>query len=402
MSGSTVLDVVLVLALLGYAVTGWRQGVVASVLGLVGLVGGAFLALRFVPDLLEDRAGVDVGTTTGAIALVAVVFLSAALAQSLMLVLGRRVREAVRAPLARAVDSLLGLVAVVAAAVLVVWVVAGALRNDGPPQLRSLVAGSTVVQAIDEVVPPSAGRLVDGVTRALDAGGFPRVFEGLGPEPIPPVAAPDQAFVDDPDVVRALGSVIRVRAEAGRCDRAQVGSGWVVAPGRVVTNAHVVAAADDVRVRVGGTGRERVARVVAFDPRRDVAVLDVPGLRAPALDLGRELAAGDPAVLAGFPGDAGLSVGGARVRTTLSAQGADIYGRLGVTREIYSLRGTVRSGGSGGPVLDPAGDVVGMVFATSLDDPDTGYALTLDEIAPVVRRGTTGETAVSTGRCVDG
>ncbi len=402
MSGSTVLDVVLVLALLAYAATGWRQGVVASALGLVGLVGGAFLALRFVPDLLEDRAGVDIGTTTGALALVTIVFLTAALAQSLMLVLGRRVREAVRAPLARALDSLLGLVAVVAAAVLVVWVVAGALRNDGPPQLRSLVAGSSVVQAIDEVVPPSAGRLVDGVTRALDAGGFPRVFEGLGPEPIPPVAAPDQAFVDDPDVVRALGSVIHVRAEARRCDRAQVGSGWVVAPGRVVTNAHVVAAADDVRVSVGGTGRDRVARVVAFDPRRDVAVLDVPGLPAPALDLGRELAAGDPAVLAGFPGDAGLSVGGARVRTTLTAQGADIYGRLGVSREIYSLRGTIRSGASGGPVLDPAGDVVGMVFATSLDDPDTGYALTLDEIASVVRRGTTSETAVSTGRCVDG
>ncbi|WP_377640157.1 MarP family serine protease [Oryzobacter terrae] len=400
MSGSVVLDVVLVLALLAYALTGWRQGVVASALGLVGLVGGAFLALRFAPDLLEDHGGVDIGTTTGAIALVAIVFLTAALAQSLMLVLGRRVREAVRAPLARALDSLLGLVAVVAAAVLVIWVVAGALRNDGPPALRSLVAGSTVVQAIDEVVPPSAGRLVDGVTRALDAGGFPRVFEGLGPEPIPPVAAPDQAFVDDPDVVRALGSVIHVRADAGRCDRAQVGSGWVVAPGRVVTNAHVVAAADDVRVSVKGTGRDRVARVVAFDPRRDVAVLDVPGLPAPALDLGRQLGAGDPAVLAGFPGDAGLTVGGARVRTTLTAQGADIYGRLGVTREIYSLRGTIRSGASGGPVLDPQGEVVGMVFATSLDDPDTGYALTLDEIAPVVRRGLAADSAVSTGRCV--
>ena len=321
MSGSVVLDVVLVIALLGYGVTGWRQGVVASVLGLVGLVGGAFLALRFAPDLLEDRAGVDIGTTTGAIVLVGVVFVTAALAQSLMLVLGRRVRDSVRAPLARAVDSLLGLVAVVAAAVLVVWVVAGALRHDGPPPLRSLVAGSAVVQAIDEVVPPSAGRLVDGVTRALDAGGFPRVFEGLGPEPIPPVAAPDEGFVDDPDVVRALGSVIHVRADAGRCDRAQVGSGWVVAPGRVVTNAHVVAAADDVRVSVKGTGRDLAARVVAFDPRRDVAVLDVPGLPAPALALGRELAAGDPAVLAGFPGDAGLTVGGARVRTTLTRAG---------------------------------------------------------------------------------
>ena len=135
-------------------------------------------------------------------------------------------------------------------------------------------------------------------------------------------------------------------------------------------------------------------------PALALPAVTATGLPAPALDLGRELGAGDPAVLAGFPGDAGLTVGGARVRTTITAQGADIYGRLGVTREIYSLRGTIRSGASGGPVLDPQGEVVGMVFATSLDDPDTGYALTLDEIAPVVRRGLAADSAVSTGRCV--
>ncbi len=193
-----------------------------------------------------------------------------------------------------------------------------------------------------------------------------------------------------------------MRAEAGSCDRAQVGSGWVIGPGRVATNAHVVAGADVVRVSAKGTGRERPARVVAFDPRRDVAVLEVPGLPSPALARGAELAAGDPAVLAGFPGDEGLWVGSARVRATIEARGADIYGRQGVTREIYSLRARVRSGASGGPVLDPDGEVVGMVFATSLDDPDTGYALTLDEIRPVLQRGLAAASAVSTGPCATG
>ena len=393
------LDVVLV-ALLGlYAWSGWRQGFVSAVLGLVGLVGGAFLALRFVPALLEDHLGVPRSTPMGVLALLGAVFAAAAVGQTLFLVLARRVRESVSAPGARAVDSALGLVAVLTASVLVVWVVAGAVRVGGPPGARELVAHSAVVTAVDEIVPPSAGRVVDEVTQALDRGGFPKVFEGLGPEPITPVQAPDPNLARDPRIAAALGSVVHVRAESRDCGQAQVGSGWVVSPRHVVTNAHVVAGAQDVVVSVRGTGRERVARVVAYDPERDVAVLDVPGLPAPALPQGDALSTGDAAVLAGFPGDAGLWVGPARVRGTLTASGQDVYGTSSVVRQIYSLRAQVRRGASGGPVLDPRGRVVGMVFATSLDDPDTGYALTLREIAPVLRSAQGASTAVATGAC---
>jgi len=398
-SGSVVLDVVLV-ALLGlYAWSGWRQGFVSAVLGLVGLVGGAFLALRFVPALLEDHLGVPRSTPMGVLALLGAVFAAAAVGQTLFLVLARRVRESVSAPGARAVDSALGLVAVLTASVLVVWVVAGAVRVGGPPGARELVAHSAVVTAVDEIVPPSAGRVVDEVTQALDRGGFPKVFEGLGPEPITPVQAPDPNLARDPRIAAALGSVVHVRAESRDCGQAQVGSGWVVSPRHVVTNAHVVAGAQGVVVSVRGTGRERVARVVAYDPERDVAVLDVPGLPAPALPQGDALSTGDAAVLAGFPGDAGLWVGPARVRGTLTASGQDVYGTSSVVRQIYSLRAQVRRGASGGPVLDPRGRVVGMVFATSLDDPDTGYALTLREIAPVLRSAQGASTAVATGAC---
>jgi S1-C subfamily serine protease len=163
-----------------------------------------------------------------------------------------------------------------------------------------------------------------------------------------------------------------------------------------------VAGADRVTVSVRGTGRERAARVVAFDPRRDVAVLDVGDLTAPVLGQGPPLDAGAAAALAGFPGDDGLWVGAARVRDVLRARGADIYGSATVSRQIYSLRAQVRRGASGGPVLDPRGEVVGMVFATSLDDPDTGYALTLDEVAPTLRLGAHATRTVSAGACVSG
>jgi S1-C subfamily serine protease len=398
-SGSVLLDLALLLLLGLYAWSGWRQGFLAAVLGLVGLVGGAFLALRFVPSLLEDRLGVVLSTPVGVFALLATVFGAAALGQGLFLLLARRVRESVEAPGARALDSALGLVAVLTASVLVVWVVAGAVRVNGPPGVRELVARSAVVTAVDEIVPPSAGRLVDEVTQALDREGFPQVFEGLGPEPIAPVDAPDAGVTRDPRIAAALGSVIHVRADSRGCGRAQVGSGWVLSPRHVVTNAHVVAGSDFVTVSVRGTGRDREARVVAFDPRRDVAVLEVPGLVAPPLPQGRAMTAGQPAVLAGFPGDDGLWVGAARVRSTLDAAGQDIYGTSGVVRQIYSLRAQVRRGASGGPVLDRRGEVVGMVFATSLDDPDTGYALTLDEIAPVLRGALTASGSVATGAC---
>ncbi|WP_299446006.1 MarP family serine protease [uncultured Phycicoccus sp.] len=402
MTGSTTLDIVLVVALLAYTVSGWRQGFVAAVLGVVGLITGAYLAVRFGPTLLGSHTDIDVATPVGTLVLIGIVLLVATLGQGLMLALSSTVRARIQTSGLRLVDSLLGAVAVLVAAVLVLWVVAGAVRTGGPAALRSAVARSTVVQTVDAVVPPSASRIVDDVTSALDRGGFPRVFEGLGPEPISSVPPPDDDLRRDPDIERAVGSVIHVRADAPRCGQAQVGSGWVMSRGHVATNAHVVAGATSVQVDVGGTGPELDATVVAFDPDRDIAVLSVPGLRAPVLGRGEDLSRGADAVVAGFPGDEGLWVGAARVRAVLTARGADIYGQAGTTREIYSLRAQVRQGASGGPLLDAEGDVVGMVFATSLDDDDTGYALTLDEMSPVLTAAARSTAAVSTGRCAAG
>ncbi|MBM6404572.1 MarP family serine protease [Phycicoccus sp. CSK15P-2] len=399
MSGSTILDLALVVLLLSYAANGWRQGFVSAVLGLVGLVGGALVAMRFAPGLLEEHAGVDLTTPFGVFVTIAVVLFVATTAQWLLLVLGSSIRSSMRLPGYRAADSALGALAVLVATLFVIWAVAGAVRAAGPPGLRAAVADSRVVRAADSVVPSRASVLVDDLTRALDADVFPRVFEGLGPEPIAAVPAPDGALAGDPDIERALRSVIHVRAESGRCESTQVGSGWVSRRGRVVTNAHVVAGAERVQVSVGGRGAELAARVVAFDPERDIAVLSVPGLAAPALPTGPELARTDDAVLAGFPGDQGLWVGAARVRDVLDARGADIYGSPGPTREIYSLRAEVRQGASGGPMLDPDGEVVGMIFATSLDDPQTGYALTLAEVQPVLTAARGTDSPVSTGRC---
>lgn len=399
MSGSLLLDLLLGLVLLVYTLSGFRQGLIAAMLGLLGLIVGAFVTLRYGPSLIEEHTDLDLTTPGGTLVLIGAVLVVATVAQGVMLAIASRFREAIRAAAFRAVDSTLGAVALLVAAILVTWVVAGAVRTGGPPPLRAAVAQSAVIRFIDFLVPSKTSVLVDDVTRALDRTGIPRVFEGLGPEPITPVTAPDPALVKDPQVARAVASVIHVRAEAPRCDQTQVGSGWVLSSGKVVTNAHVVAGASRVTVDVGGKGPELVARVVAFDADRDIAVLAVPSLPARPIPTGTPLARGADTVLAGFPGDEGLWVGAGRVRGVLEARGANIYGDTGTTRQIYSLRAQVRQGASGGPVLDTDGRVVGMVFATSLDDPQTGYALTLAEMTPVLRDAASAQDRVGTGRC---
>jgi S1-C subfamily serine protease len=158
----------------------------------------------------------------------------------------------------------------------------------------------------------------------------------------------------------------------------------------------------EAAVQVGGVGREYSAQIVVFDPERDLAVLAVDGLTAAPLRLGGTLAIGDESVVAGFPLDGPYRLDPARVRRTLTATGSDIYGQPGVTREIYSLFARVEPGNSGGPLLTPTGEVVGVVFAKSLDDPSTGYALTLTEARPVLDAAADASQPVDTGGCSTG
>jgi S1-C subfamily serine protease len=195
---------------------------------------------------------------------------------------------------------------------------------------------------------------------------------------------------------------VKITGEATSCGRGQEGSGAVIAPHRVVTNAHVVAGVTNPRVQVGGTGRRYLASVVSFDARRDLAVLSVPGLKTAAIPLGSDLSRGDPALVAGFPNDGPFHASAARVRQLIRARGEDIYGQPGAVRAVYSLYVTVQPGNSGGPVLNAKGQLVGVVFAKSLDDKATGYALTLGESRSTIEQGATATAPVGTGGCANG
>ncbi len=402
MSGGTILDIVLGLVLLGYAVNGYRQGLMVSALSLFGFLGAGALALGLLPTLLQRWQWLQDREVVRIVVLVFGVFLVASLGQGLMVRLGNRVRSRVRARSLRTVDALLGAVAVAASVAVLLWFIAASVRPAAPAPLARAIGESQLLRTIDRVVPPETGRLFAGFRTMLDRNGFPRVFDGLSPEPITPVQPPDGSAPASAAVTAASGSMVKIVGVAQACNRGQEGSGWVIAPGRVVTNAHVVAGMQTPTVRVQGVGRVYDTTVVVFDPQRDLAVLEVPGLQAPALTLGTPLAANDPAVVAGFPLDGPYRLDFARVRRVIDATGSDIYGQPGIDREIYSLYARVEPGNSGGPLLSTSGKVVGIVFAKSLDDDSTGYALTLTEAKPVLDVAASASRPVTTGACSAG
>ena len=397
-----IVDVLLAVLLLSYAVTGYRQGLLVSTMSLVGFLSGGALGMWLLPQLLQRWNGVGDNVLWHTVLLVFGVFVMASVGQGLAVSAGTRLRRQVRLKPARVVDAVLGGVASLVAVSILVWFVAGAVRGGAPAPLARAIGSSRILQTIDRAVPAQTTQLFAGFRALLDREGFPRVFDGVQVEPIPSVASPNPAVAASPGVAAAGASVVKITGLAAACNRGQEGSGWVVSPGRVVTNAHVVAGMASPRVRVQGAGRSYDSQVVVFDPQRDLAVLDVRGLRAPALREGDQLGRGDGAVVAGFPLDGPYRLDPARVRTVLTARGSDIYGSPGTVREVYSLYARVEPGNSGGPLLARDGRVVGIVFAKSLDDVSTGYALTLREAAPVLDAARAATAPVGTGVCAAG
>lgn len=399
MSGATILDIVLLLVLASYAVGMYRAGLVASALSISGLLAGGLLALWGLPLLLDEWSVAAGDPAIRGVLLVFGVLLAAALGQGLGAKLGARWRSWVKFEPARVLDSVLGGIAAVAVGAGLVWLVAGAIVGTLPSPAPQSVTGSRVLQGIDRAMPAEADRVLGSAYNALDVDGFPRVFTGVQPEAIRPVDPPDPGVTEGRGIDAAQSSVVKVTGQAVDCGRGQSGSGWVAAPQRVVTNAHVVAGVDDPTVQVGGTGRSYSAKTVAFDPESDVAVLAVPDLPAEPLPTGEDQGHGDPVVVAGFPlgGDYDLDPG--RVRDRIDARGASIDGTPGVVRDIYSVNAEVEQGNSGGPLLTPTGQVVGTVFAKSVSSSGTGYVLTLDETRSVIDEGIRADGPVETGSC---
>jgi S1-C subfamily serine protease len=376
----TGIDWVIIGAVVLLALFGWAQGFVAGALALVGFAAGAWLGTRIAPLVLE---GGRESTWAPAFALIGAIVAGGVLAASFEGV-GARLRARVSSPAFAAVDGVLGAALTACVGLLVAWVL-GAVALRAAPDIRRDVQRSAILRELNAVLPPTGPLL--NTLRALDP--FPRID---GPQArVPP---PQPGIAGDREVRAARASVVKILGTA--CGVGVEGSGWVAEPGVVVTNAHVVAGQDDTRVLPEGREPGLEAQAIAFDPRNDLAVLSVPGLEAPALELENDPESGTSAAILGFPLNGPYDVRAGRLGQTREVVSQDAYGRGPVRRSIVSLRGTVRSGNSGGPMVDGGGRVVTTIFAATTSGPRGGYgvpnAIVRDTLA-----GAGGP--VSTGQC---
>ncbi|MER6983042.1 MarP family serine protease, partial [Streptomyces carpinensis] len=306
-------------------------------------------------------------------------------------------RELDHGPL-RVADGIGGAAANSVAVLIVAWVAASVLGASSSPVVTTAIRDSTLLGAVQKAMPDTTPAWFSHATSALTEAGFPQVFNPFENEPAAGVARPSGDSVTADATNAARLSTVKIQGSSG--NQGREGSGFVYARQHVMTNAHVVAGIDDPTVQIGGAGHSYQARVVLFDPDRDVAVLYVPGLQAPVLRFDSTAARGDSAVVAGYPQDGSLNLQAATVANRIRATGQNIYNSAMVTREIYAIRSTVRPGNSGGPLLTGDGRVYGMVFARSTSDRETGYVLTAAEIAPDAQQAASETTAVDTGELV--
>lgn len=389
------LDLVLLLLILLYAASGYRRGLVAGCVSLAGFVGGAVVGVWVLPWVMDF---VTRGTTTATVTAVLTVLVPAVVGHELAGRLALRLRRELDHGPLRVADGIGGAAANAVAVLIVAWVAASVLGASSSPVVTTAIRDSKLLGAVQKAMPDTTPAWFSRATSALTEAGFPQVFNPFENEPAAGVAEPSGDSVTAQATRAARLSTVKILGTSG--NQGREGSGFVFARRHVMTNAHVVAGIDDPAVQIGGVGHAYQARVVLFDPDRDVAVLYVPGLNAPVLSFDGTAARGDAAVVAGYPQDGGLDLQAATVANRIRATGQNIYNTATVTREIYAIRSTVRPGNSGGPLLTGDGRVYGMVFARSTSNSETGYALTAAEIASDARQAATATTAVDTGALV--
>jgi S1-C subfamily serine protease len=388
------LDGILLLAVVAFGVSGYRQGFVVGAFSFVGFLGGAVLGAKLAPTISTWIGNGQRSPLTGII----VVFAGAVLGQLVASAVAAAVRARIQWRPAQTVDSVGGAIISGISVLLVAWLMATAVNRSPFQALRRQIHSSGVIKAVDAMVPDNARQLFANFLRLVEQQGFPQVFAGLGGDTIVPTRPPDPALARSLVVTRVKPSILKVSGNAPSCQKSIEGSSFVFSPQHVMTNAHVVAGVPQPSVEVNGEHLD--ATTVLFDPKRDVAVLYVPRLRATPLSFAAKPAvSGDSAIVIGYPENGPFTPVAARIRDRMDARGVDIYSRSTVTREIYGLRSQVLPGNSGGPLISPSGQVLGVVFAAATDDSQTGYALTASEVTQDAVAGYAAKTGVSTGGC---
>jgi S1-C subfamily serine protease len=395
MTTSQWLDIAVLAVAFVAAISGWRSGALGSLLSFVGVLLGAVAGVLLAPHLVAQISAPRAKLFAALFLILALVVVG----EVAGVVLGRAVRSAIRSDGVRFLDSMIGMALQLVVVLTAAWLLATPLtQSKDQPALASAVRGSRVLAEVNDMAPTWLKTVPRRLSTLLNTSGLPAVLEPFSRTPVVAVATPDAALASTPVVAATQPSVVKVHAIAPSCQKVLEGSGFVLSPDRVMTNAHVVAGADTVSVAVNGNPYD--ATVVSYDPSVDIAILAAPNLPAQPLAFADEAAkTGTDALVMGYPGGGDFQATPARIRETIQLSGPDIYRNATVNREVYTVRATVEQGNSGGPMIDVNGRVLGVVFGAAVDDNDTGFVLTAREVSGELAR--IGDTQpVPTGTCV--
>ncbi len=395
MTSSQWLDIAVIVVALIAAISGWRSGALGSLMSFVGVVLGAIAGVMLAPHVISHVHSPRGKLFTALLLILALVVIG----EVAGVVLGRAVRGSIRSGPVRVVDSIIGVALQLVVVVVAAWLLGSPLTSSGQVGLASAVQGSKVISEVDKYAPEWLRTVPKRMSALLSTSGLPNALEPLGPAQAQNVEPPDASLADSLVVARTRPSVVKIRGVAQSCQKVLEGTGFVIAPNRVMSNAHVVAGSDSVTVEA--EGKKYDATVVSYDPDSDISILDVPNLpQQPLVFADQPAKSGTDAVVLGYPGGGDFVATPARVREIIELNGPDIYKSTTVNREVYTIRGIVRQGNSGGPMINRAGQVIGVVFGAAVDDNDTGFVMTTNEVSRQLAK--IGNTAkVPTGACVN-
>ncbi|GGE95885.1 MarP family serine protease [Mycetocola zhadangensis] len=388
--GSIALDVVLLVVVVGALIQGYSRGLFRIVGGIAGMIAGgvaAFFSLPLIATWLPEWR---------VLASIAAAVLLISIGYTVGIALGNLIRRPLHKTPLKLVDKLVGALANTSVALLVISVLAFSAQALGAPMVSQAMASSTVLRTLDSLMPAPVESFLAQVRTTVMNDGLPRVLDAVGV----PTTSPDLPAVqlDSPALTTAAASVVRITGNAPSCGTGRVGSGFVVSEDRVVTNAHVLAGVTELVVEAPNE-MPRPGRIVYFDPVDDLAVIDVSGLDAPALPMATALSPGSEAAVMGYPFGGPFTAGSASVLAHGTTLVPDIYGATPAPRQVYTLAANVQQGNSGGPLLTTDGAVVGVIFAKSDVTENVGYALTMEEVLPVIAQAPSFSAQVQSGAC---
>ena len=395
MDPAWIVDGSIVVAVLAAMTSGWRQGGLASLLSAVGILAGFIIGLGVAPLVLQitDQVGIRFLLALG------MLILLIGLGQLLGSALGHAIRDRMKTKSGQRVDSSFGAILMSVFSLVLIWLIATPMATSLSNSVGKGVRESAILREVNKVMPDELTQLPRSISGMLNDSGLPPVMMPWEDGSSVDVEAPNIEVADQAMVQDIRPSVVHVIADADGCRRRMMGSGFVTADNYVVTNAHVVAGTQTAYVDTVVGIKE--ARVVYYNPEVDIAVLRAENLGLEPLEWADSPAyTGDDAVVMGFPHSGPFTANAARIRERVNIAGPDIYSNSRVERESYILRGTVVQGNSGGPLISPNGTVLGLIFGASVDDTDTGYAITAEEVRAHVGDVTRFENSVDTQECV--